>query len=203
MKIDRRVQRTHQLLRDSLIELILKKGYDAVTVQDITDHANLGRATFYLHYRDKEELLITSLQETFDELVKIVSPITRESLESNTPPPVLIAFQHAEQNKDLYRVMLNGQGAMVITRRIQDYLVGVIRQRIEEVVQYLPPNTAPFPTDVLVQHMVGSLLALITWWLEEDTPYTAQQMAEMYHRLNSVQALMLRLSADLPKGEPS
>lgn len=57
-QLDRRVRRTRRALQDSLTSLILEKGYDAVTVEDITDRADLGRTTFYLHYKDKEELLI-------------------------------------------------------------------------------------------------------------------------------------------------
>ncbi len=69
-KIDRRVQRTRQLLRDALMALIVEKGYDAISVQDITDHANVARPTFYLHYKDKEELLLSSVQEIYDDLAQ-------------------------------------------------------------------------------------------------------------------------------------
>src|SRR5271170_3820458 len=106
-KTDRRIQRTRQLLRESLIELILEKGYDAVTVQDITDHANLGRATFYLHYRDKEELLLQSLKATFDELAARIGPLTPNTLSELTIPPAILAFQHAAEHRDLYRIMLD------------------------------------------------------------------------------------------------
>ena len=52
-KVDRRIQRTRQLLDDALIELILEKGYDKITVQNIVDQANVGRSTFYAHFLDK------------------------------------------------------------------------------------------------------------------------------------------------------
>src|SRR3954468_5421379 len=124
-KPDRRIQRTRQLLRDSLIALILDKGYDAVTIQDITDHANLGRATFYLHYHDKEDLLVSSLQETFDELVKKIGPAISSDLTNR--PAAFIAFEHASQNRNLYRVMLSGQGASLLARRIRTFLVNLLQ----------------------------------------------------------------------------
>src|SRR5512139_3713844 len=68
-KIDPRVIRTRQLLRDALVSLIAEKGFDAITVQDIADRATLNRATFYLHYQDKHDLLINSLHDAIDELM--------------------------------------------------------------------------------------------------------------------------------------
>ena len=55
---DRRVQRTRKLLRSALVQLIMERGYDVLTIQDITDKANLGRTTFYLHYQSKDEVLL-------------------------------------------------------------------------------------------------------------------------------------------------
>src|SRR5712692_10072592 len=62
-KLDRRVQRTRQLLQDALIAMVIEKGYDAVTIQDIIDRANVGRATFYAHFADKETLLHSRLED--------------------------------------------------------------------------------------------------------------------------------------------
>ncbi len=62
-KEDRRVARTRQLLRDALVSLILERGYDEVTVQDVLDRANLGRSTFYAHYRNKDDLLFSGFEE--------------------------------------------------------------------------------------------------------------------------------------------
>mgnify|MGYP000908141578 FL=1 len=61
-KDDRRIQKTRKQLRDSMLELILDRGYDDISIQDVTDRANLGRATFYLHYREKDELYADVIQ---------------------------------------------------------------------------------------------------------------------------------------------
>jgi AcrR family transcriptional regulator len=66
-KPDRRIQRTRQQLRQALLSLMLERGYDSLSVQDITDRANLGRATFYLHYQDKDDLLIECMESLVDE----------------------------------------------------------------------------------------------------------------------------------------
>ncbi|EEL70861.1 hypothetical protein IGA_00005 [Bacillus cereus HuA3-9] len=53
---DLRVARTKEAIRDALTELINEKGFDSITVKDITARANINRGTFYLHYRDKYDL---------------------------------------------------------------------------------------------------------------------------------------------------
>ena len=74
-KTDRRVLRTRRALREALLSLILEQGYESVTIEEITDRADVGRTTFYLHYRDKEELLLECINGAVDDLVEEVSSI--------------------------------------------------------------------------------------------------------------------------------
>ncbi|MEJ2354006.1 MAG: TetR/AcrR family transcriptional regulator, partial [Anaerolineales bacterium] len=69
-RVDRRVQRTRQLLNDALMSLIVEKGYDSITVQNIIDRANLGRSTFYAHYQDKDDLLLSGIEDVVHSLVR-------------------------------------------------------------------------------------------------------------------------------------
>jgi len=195
IKIDRRKVRTRQMLRDALIALILEKGYDATTVEDITNRANLGRATFYLHYRDKDELLMHTLESTFDELVKNLKPISLGDAAS-AQAQALIAFQHAAENRDLYRVMLSGQGSGSILRRVREYLATLIQQRMQPMLQELPSDAIPIPIEILAEHIAGSLLTLIVWWLENDLPYSAEYMAQVFQQLNGMQAFIARFKVE-------
>ena len=70
---DRRITRTRNQLREALFELILEKGYDTVTIEEITDRANLGRTTFYLHYKDKEQLLLESINSIANDLLQQIT----------------------------------------------------------------------------------------------------------------------------------
>src|SRR5690349_11404731 len=116
---DRRIARTRQLLRDALTSLILERGYDTLTIQDITDKANLGRATFYLHFKDKEELLTVSLQEVFDDLKARIGAPSKEGLLNGTSPSSILIFEHVAANCDLYRVMLKAQGAAELLKIVR------------------------------------------------------------------------------------
>ncbi len=179
VKLDRRVVRTRQLLRGALLELILEKGFDAVTVQDITDRANLGRATFYLHYKGgKEELLLSNLESIYDELVARLKPLKREGLRPSENRPSQVAFEHAAEHRDLYLVLLHSQAAATLAQRIREYLAGVIQQDLETWA-----TDSPLPLEVIANYMAGSLIALITWWLEHDMPYPPAYMSDIFSRL--------------------
>lgn len=178
-KLDRRVMRTRQLLRDALMELILEQGYDAVTVQDIADRANVGRATFYLHYKGgKEELLLSNLEEIYDELVERIKPLKRDASLSSDNHASRVAFQHAAEHHDLYLVILRGQGAAAIAQRIRQYLADVIKADLEALDAH-----SEMPLEIVANYMAGSLVSLITWWLENDMPYSADYMAGTFSQL--------------------
>jgi AcrR family transcriptional regulator len=178
---DRRITRTRQLLRDAILALILERGYDAVTIQDITDRANLGRATFYIHYRDKEDLLLQTLKAIFDELVAQSGPPTLPGQKSERPTPIEYAFQHAAKNRDLYLVMLQSSASASVARQIRAY----ISQTVQTWARLLElPTALPFPIEVYAEHASGSLIGLLSWWLENDMPYPPERMAEIYRSLN-------------------
>jgi AcrR family transcriptional regulator len=179
-KPDRRVIRTRTLLRDALMALILERGYDNITVQDIADRANLGRATFYLHFSDKEELLVSSLKETFDGLMQAIAPLSF----SPENDPRGIAFKHAAENRDFYRVMLSGQGTGSILKEIRAYIAQMSEARIRQIMTQFPDLQPNIPIDILSQYIGGALLSLIVWWLESDTAYSTEYMTETFRRLS-------------------
>jgi len=191
---DRRARRTRKLLREALFALILEKGYDAVTIEDITRRADLGRTTFYLHYRDKEDLLLQSIEETADQLAGQVANLYEEinRTELDQPPsdpsatvsPLLFVFQHAAENADIYRIILRGEGAYQVTRRIREI---ASRYALEFLSTHFQVNRAKaalaIPNEVIANYFVGSLLGILTWWLESGMPYPPQDIARMFRQI--------------------
>ncbi|MEO8607039.1 MAG: TetR/AcrR family transcriptional regulator [Chloroflexota bacterium] len=181
MKVDRRKQRTRALLRDALIALILEKGYDAVTVQDITDRANLGRATFYLHYKGgKDELLLSMMAEIQAEIAQQAGPISESDLLVHGQPPSIYAFQRAEENADFFRAILGGAGLAGILTRYRKSSADQIQAQIEPA---LAAGNTEIPIEIIANFVAGALNALIIWWLENDRPYSAEDMARIFHQL--------------------
>ncbi len=175
-KPDRRIQRTRQALRDALIALITEKGYETITVQDIADRANLARATFYLHYKDKEDLMLRSLEESYDELVEHVEKAGAEDPARVGIHSDLIVFQHVAEYAEFYRIILGRRGVASFTVQIRHYLAKVTRKIA---VDLTPEHLHQSPMfDMMLHTQAGALIALVSWWLENDMPYTPQQMAE-------------------------
>jgi AcrR family transcriptional regulator len=182
MKQDRRITRTRNQLRDALWALILRNGYDAITISDITEQANLGRTTFYLHYRDKDDLLTQSLEETAGELV--------QRLEAFQPgvgklkPSILMIFQHAQENAEFYRILLQGHGVQTITGRVQEIINHYVKQGFELALARLGiERELPLPLPLLAHYFSTSLLGMVVWWLENDMPSAPDEMTEQYYQL--------------------
>lgn len=107
---DRRVRRTRAALRQALVELVLDRGFQAITVEEIAERADVGRATFYAHYRDKEDLLIGIVRDLAEDRERLLPALQQARTEGFTGLPVKYIFEHAEQEKPVYRVVLRGEG---------------------------------------------------------------------------------------------
>lgn len=182
--IDRRVQRTRQLLNEALMSLIVEKDYDSITVQDIIDRANLGRSTFYAHYQDKDDLLLSGMEEVVHRLISHVENSTTAAKGSGDASRILYAFpmfQHAQEQYPLHKAIIGGQGIDVIVQSIQDHLSSHIQEHIEQV---LPDGQlAPVPPPVMANYLAGALLNLLTWWIDHDMPYPPERMDEIFQAL--------------------
>ena len=182
-KPDRRVLRTRKQLSEALMSLILEKGYDAVTIEEITERADLGRTTFYLHFKDKEELLFKSLQAVYDDLVSQIEPYPIEEWNLTGDRLSGLAFQHAAENAHLYKIILSGQGGTTISQRIHAYIAQTsIRIITTHYAQYMADS--PIPIEVLGNYIASSMLGLMSWWVENDRPFTAEEMHTFFKRLN-------------------
>ena len=178
-EVDRRIQRTRNMLSEALFALIVEKGYDDITVQDITERANVGRTTFYLHYKDKEALLAESLKQLVNELMQDVEP--RSDSPSTYKTLSIRAFQHVAQHHELYHVLLGEGGPPIIAIRMRRYLAELIQKYV--INPLIARGTALVEPELLAIHAAGSLLALITWWLDHKLVQSAEEMGDLFWRL--------------------
>ena len=178
--MDRRVRRTRTQLTQALYQLIQEKPYDTITIQDITDTADLNRATFYLHYGSKEELLLTSLEAEFDALVERIGAETIEGPHWEDPFAMQLVFDYVAERPALYKVLLGSNGHGYVMRRVLDYIARYDEFDLRTV---FADDELNVPIPILARHAAGSLFSLIVWWLEEDLPYTPAEMAQMAQQL--------------------
>jgi AcrR family transcriptional regulator len=194
-KPDRRIQRTRQALRGALQELIKEKGYDTISVEEITQRADLGRATFYLHYKDKEDLLIDEFAELANERVRTLSEIPfsvwlpnienpDQPVENKPSPPFLMVFQHISDHAELYRILLKSEKSDRILERIRKIISQSIAEFMQTKIKNDPiPILFEVPIDLLAAYFSGALLSCVDWWLGEGQAYSTEEMTRMFQRL--------------------
>jgi AcrR family transcriptional regulator len=181
-KTDRRVLRTRELLQKALIDLISKRGYDAITVQDIVDQANVGRTTFYLHFNSKDELFMSCHEAMVSEFhFGPLYPHSREELLAPMPSPGTIsAFRHLQEARALLNRMLQGKDSLLIMQRIRYWATQEIESSLRAA---FPEADSTVPLDVLANYLAGALLGLVLWWLEKPQSHTPETLAQTFHRL--------------------
>jgi AcrR family transcriptional regulator len=198
---DLRIRRTKAALREALIDLISEKGFDAVTVGDIAERAMINRATFYRHCQDKYELVASIFQETVDTLISDLGHppddidtiyqwhtelFATPYLESAHPvgPEVQSAidawikfFEHFARHARLYRAMLGRRGSTWFTAQMIDYLKDSFykHSQASKLLSLQRPDSN-MPLDVGLACAASWLVSVLTWWLENGTEYSPEQI---------------------------
>src|SRR5216683_1301163 len=157
--IDRRSIRTKAMLQHALNSLIHKKGYEAITIKDICDEANVGRSTFYAHYTSKDDLKRNGFEHLRKELVD------RQNEAQAAPGEIkdrslgfsLTMFEHARDHIDLYRALVGGRGGTVSLGQIRQILSDLVRNEFAATVG---KNSADIPRELVVQYVVGAFMAV-------------------------------------------
>ncbi len=179
MKEDRRTVRTRQLLHETLLTLSCEHGYDTVTVQDVLDHAGVARSTFYAHFRDKDDLLLSGFQRMRESLPgNLLS--TSSELGVDHPGFGLSLFEHVGENRGLSKVFMTGNAGHLISDNLRNLLVVDTRAWVRQ-----HAGATGMAEDLVVQYMVSALFGLLVWWVEHDFPYSPEEMGAAYRRMVS------------------
>jgi AcrR family transcriptional regulator len=171
-QMDRRIKRTQQSLARALIALTLAKNYEDVTIRDITQYADVGYATFFRHYRDKDALLESVLDVVLDELMQMFS--TPAVSDDDEVQNGVRLFQYVQQHSEMISVLLRSGAASSLVKRI-------IETRTPS--KHEPSGNAIVPGDIAANHLVTASIALIQWWLEQGMPYPPAQMGAIHYEL--------------------
>jgi AcrR family transcriptional regulator len=158
---DRRVHRTQRLLREALVALIREKGFEALTVQDIFDRANVGRATFYAHFDNKEDLLVSG----FDELRTALRERQTEALSrGGSMDERMLAFSHhiivhVNDYRHVFRAMVGKHSGAMVQQLMYKMLVDLVRDDMKTVVR----RDTDSPIEAFVHFIAGALFGLLMW----------------------------------------
>lgn len=175
--VDRRVARTRKALGNALVELMLARSFDDITVQQVLDRAGVGRATFYAHFRNKHDLLLSDAERFFDAL-------ERHFMAGETGTrvaPVAELFAHVADYHRFSRALeQSGAGEAVY-----DLLVGHLAGMIERRMAALRPDAAPgpLPPAAAARVLAGALVEMMRWWLNRGARPSAAEMDAHYHEI--------------------
>jgi AcrR family transcriptional regulator len=178
-KADRRSTRTRRLLSAALIELMLEQRYDEITIQDIIDRANIGRSTFYAHYLDKEDLLVSGFTQVFDALSQEQHEDGKGA--SQALPSLARFFQHVQDHHQLYKSLVRGGGIDRLFKKSRQHMRRNIEQQLAELIPAGQASAELLP--LVADYLSGAIMSMLTWWLDNEMPYTPEQMDVLFQRL--------------------
>ncbi|MDQ0246132.1 AcrR family transcriptional regulator [Bacillus fengqiuensis] len=178
-KTDRRVVRTKRLVRDALTELMEEKGFEGITVRDLTEKADINRGTFYLHYRDKYDLLEQSENEILEEIqefMKKLNPndIVNANLRNEPLPFVVKLFEYIKENGRFMKLILGPQGDPAFQVKLKDFMKVNFLQKIGTVSK---EEDMLVPVDYLLAYVTSAHLGVMQQWLADDMKQSPQEMA--------------------------
>jgi AcrR family transcriptional regulator len=173
---DRRILRTRNALGDALIQLMQELPFDAITVQRVLDRADVSRATFYAHFRDKDDLLLSDVEDFLDTLGTL---LTRRGAPPTRLAPVEELFAHIADVPGLHAaIQASGKGA-----DIRELGTGCFARSIEK---RLVAAGVTLPIAELrgtAHALAGALLSLLDWWPRLDNRLPPKEVDVLFHRL--------------------
>jgi AcrR family transcriptional regulator len=181
-KPDRRTRRTRELLQRALVELLGERRYETITIRDIAERADVARATFYLHYTDKDALFLGCHEAIVGAFhLGPHHPLSREELLApDAPPGLAAAYAHLGDVRVPLRRFFRGKDGPLMLGRIRDGSARAIEANLRAAFADAAPTV---PLGVLARYLAGAQIALMHWWLEQPQPQSAETMAQALHRL--------------------
>lgn len=173
-RIDRRVQRTRKLLWDALVDLILRKGYENVTIKDIIDEANIGRSTFYAHYENKEQLLFNGQPHFFEKI--------QRSIEKADGLDFGLIFDHARDNRYVARALFGINGGQMVKDHMKD-LIKYQLQQTENKWEEKQGLSDAAKKELLIEAAASAIVSIISRWIEKEMNIDSSEMAELCETL--------------------
>lgn len=177
-KIDARVKRTRDALGDSLIALMQEKPFETITVQDVLDRARVSRSTFYTHYSDKDDLLMSDAEEFFERLSMALSA---HGEKSDRVFPVREFFAHLSDAQRFFKALLKSGKFHENMELARGHFARGIERRLSELPRGRSIPRKELPA-VAVAH-AGALLSLLTWWIDRGMRESPADMDELFHRM--------------------
>lgn len=177
--VDRRIKRTKRMIKEALAELIEEKGFDTISVRDITTNADINRGTFYLHYRDKFDLLEQYENEILQEIEEIAKEVNLEELRSFSEKQKPLAYtvkllEYIKDNAPFMKAILGPNGNGTFQIKLKEYIkinIGKVFLKEAKV------GDMKVPVDYLISYVVSAQLGVIQEWLKNGLNESPEEIS--------------------------
>ncbi|MCD8888041.1 TetR/AcrR family transcriptional regulator [Staphylococcus arlettae] len=178
-KIDRRIQKTRETIKNAFIELLNEKGFWNTSVNEVAERADINRGTFYLHYQDKFDLFEKYVDELLSELTSQIKPLNQEKdqrkneIEDNDNNIYELFFKHFQEYSSFYKPILSFKGGPYFYTRF----IEIIKEFYLQQYTKLPYNQK-LDKEILINFVAHAQLGVISSWIQEDMTKTPEYMGE-------------------------
>ncbi|WP_303754417.1 TetR/AcrR family transcriptional regulator [Enterococcus sp. S86.2] len=184
-KTDLRVKRTNKMIIEAFIHLVEKNGYEQVTVQDIADQAMINRATFYAHYKDKQDLYETIFDYALTAFTSVLNPaelVKGNRIKVRQIEVVMTKiYRNIHENRKFYLTIMDASANEILRKKIAD----ILNEQYADVFNRLKitENEIEVPMDFIIEYMTSIFIGTLHWWLTTDSQMTPEHLAKLVIKL--------------------
>ncbi|AZB42045.1 TetR/AcrR family transcriptional regulator [Bacillus sp. FJAT-42376] len=169
-KADRRVMKSQEAIKTALIELMSEKNFDAMTIQDIADRANVNRGTVYLHYMDKFDLL----DKVMEEHIFNMTDFCESASEMDYIESTVHCMEYLQSNYLFFSTMLASEGAPSFRHQFLKFNIAEFKKDVD----LTSGKNLGQNEEIVAQFVANAYVGVVEWWLKNEMPYPPQVMAE-------------------------
>lgn len=184
-RIDLRVKRTNKMIIDAFFELVEEKGYESVTIQDIAKKAMINRATFYAHFKDKQDLYEQMFDFAIDAFTSVIDSdqtITKNQIEIKKIEYLLTnIYINIQENKKFFLTIMDGGSNELLRKK----LAYIISEKYSDIFQRLKikENDIEVPIDFIIEYMTSIFVGTLHWWITSNTDMSPKDLAQLVVKL--------------------
>jgi AcrR family transcriptional regulator len=179
---DRRIQKTQKLLHDALGSLIREKPYDEIVVKEILDRANVGRSTFYTHFKDKDELLASGIHSMLQDVHSSRLPASGKKHERIVEFSLPV-FEHIQVHRQAGAPGMGSRGRAIIHEHLQRVLAGLIADDMRKTIRSRVKTVGHIPAELLVSYIASTFVLVLNWWAETDSKLSPKEINNVFRAL--------------------
>ena len=184
-KEDLRTKRTRKMILEAFINLVEEKGYEHVTVSDIANQAMINRATFYAHFKDKQDVYDYIFKEALEQFMNVLAPVQlgrTNQLQLHAIEQIIThIFEKIQENRVFFKTVLNAHGNEQLRKQISQILRSTYANIFDQV--EIREKDFIVPIDFIIEYMSSTFMASLHWWINQEISFSPKQMAQLIIKL--------------------